>query len=95
VSLFDQGQVQVLQASLTGLEPKKPYVLALADDAKGGGKLEALAGFMSSPAGSSIVNSIGPIRQVVQPSAPAARRYLVIATGTPQDIGKPVQTQVP
>jgi YVTN family beta-propeller protein len=95
VSLFDQGQVQVLQASVTGLEPKKPYVLALADDAKGNGKLEPLAGFMSSPAGSSIVNSIGPIRQVVQPSAPAARRYLVIATGTPQDIGKPVQTQVP
>src|SRR6202790_5262316 len=30
VSLFDQGLIQVLQASVTGLEPKKPYVLALA-----------------------------------------------------------------
>jgi YVTN family beta-propeller protein len=95
VSLFDQGQVQVLQGSVTGLEPKKPYVLALADDPKGGGKLEPLAAFMSNPAGASIVNSVGPIRQVVQPSAAAARRYLVIASGTPQDIGKPVQVQMP
>jgi len=95
VSLFDQGQVQVLQGSVAGLEPKKAYVLALADDPKGGGKLEPLAAFMSNPAGSSIVNSVGPIRQVVQPSVPAARRYLVIATGTPKDIGKPVQTQLP
>src|SRR5882762_2533145 len=29
VSLFDQGLTQVLQAAVTGLEPKKPYVLAL------------------------------------------------------------------
>src|SRR6267378_1029634 len=27
VSLFDQGLIQVLQASVTGLEPKQPYVL--------------------------------------------------------------------
>jgi YVTN family beta-propeller protein len=94
VSLFDQGQVQILQASVAGLEPKKPYVLALADDPKGGGKLEPLAGFMSNPAGASIVNSVGPIRQIVQPAAPATPRYLVIASGTPQDVGKPVQTQV-
>ncbi len=32
VSLFDQGLVQVLQASVTGLEPKKPYVLAFANN---------------------------------------------------------------
>mgnify|MGYP005806323677 CR=1 FL=1 len=94
VSLFDQGQVQVLQASVTGLEPKKPYVLALADDPKGTGKLEPLAGFMSNPAGASIVNSVGPIRQIVEASAAASRRYLVIAAGTPQDIGKAVQVQV-
>ena len=29
MSLFDQGLVQVLQASVTGLEPKHTYVLAL------------------------------------------------------------------
>ena len=33
VSLFDQGLIQVLQASVTGLQPKQPYVLALAEHA--------------------------------------------------------------
>ena len=36
-SLFDQGLVQVLQASVTGLEPKQPYVLGLATSADGAG----------------------------------------------------------
>src|SRR6266545_4863436 len=62
VSLFDQGLVQVLQAAVTGLEPKKPYVLALAQDPSGGGVLQPLASFMSNPAGAAIVNSVGPIR---------------------------------
>ena len=38
VSLFDQGLIQVLQASVTGLEPKQPYVLALADKPDGSGR---------------------------------------------------------
>src|SRR5213594_1941230 len=37
VSLFDQGLIQVLQAAVTGLEPGKPYVLALARRRDGGG----------------------------------------------------------
>src|SRR5262249_40536346 len=32
VSLFDQGLTQVLQAAVTGLEPKMAYVLALSTD---------------------------------------------------------------
>src|SRR5712692_8294978 len=39
VSLFDQGLIQVLQAAVTGLEPKQKYVLALANQADGGGSL--------------------------------------------------------
>src|SRR5262249_39836918 len=35
VSLFDQGLTQVLQASVTGLEPKQSYVLALSPDPGG------------------------------------------------------------
>ena len=65
VSLFDQGLAQVLQASVTGLQPKQPYVLALAHERDGQGPLEPLAAFMTNPAGSAIVNAIGPIRQVV------------------------------
>jgi YVTN family beta-propeller protein len=34
VSLSDQGLVQVLEASVTGLEPGKPYVLALSNDGR-------------------------------------------------------------
>jgi YVTN family beta-propeller protein len=95
VTLFDQGLVQVVQASVTGLQPKHSYVLALATRADGGGTLQALAGFTTNPAGSAIVNAVGPIRQLVQSEAPAARRYLVIAAGSAAEPGKPVQVQVP
>jgi hypothetical protein len=93
VTLFDQGLLQVLQASETGLEPRHPYVLALSNYAGGSGPLEALASFMTNPAGSAIVNALGPIRQVVQSAAEAPRRYLVIAPGSGRDLGKPVQVQ--
>jgi YVTN family beta-propeller protein len=94
VSLFDQGLTQVLQAAVTGLEPKKPYVLALSSDPAGAGQLEPLAGFMTNPAGAAIVNAVGPIRQVVQTSGPTPRRYLIIAAGTPASVGAPVQVQL-
>jgi YVTN family beta-propeller protein len=81
VSLFDQGLLQVLQASVTGLEPKQPYVLALSRAPDGGGVLESLAAFSTNPAGSAIVNAVGPIRQVVRGEVEAERRYLVIAPG--------------
>jgi len=93
VSLFDQGLLQVLQASVTGLEPKQPYVLALARSPDGGGALEPLAAFTTNPAGSAIVNALGPIRQVVRAEVDAERRYLVIAPGTPTRAGAPVQIQ--
>src|SRR5216684_3636228 len=93
VSLSDQGLVQVLEASVTGLEPGKPYVLALSSEASGGGVLEPLQGFMSNPAGSAIVNAIGPIRQVVRGENKVQRRYLVIAPGTVGNLGAPVQVQ--
>jgi YVTN family beta-propeller protein len=93
VTLFDQGLVQVLQASVTGLEPKQPYVLALANNADGSGVVEPLAAFMSNPAGSAIVNTIGSIRHIVQGEARSERRFLVIAPGSIAKIGAPVQIQ--
>jgi hypothetical protein len=92
VTLFDQGVVQILQAAVTGLPPKQPFVLALSDDPKGSGRLEPLAGFMTNPAGAAIVNTVGPIRQVTQGDG-MAQRYLVIATGTPAQPGELVQIQ--
>jgi YVTN family beta-propeller protein len=93
VSLFDQGLTQILQAAVTGLEAKTPYVLALSSDANGAGPLEPLASFMTNPAGAAIVNAVGPIRQIVQGNAPSLRRYLVIARGTASEIGPIVQVQ--
>jgi len=93
VALFEQGLVQVLEAAVTGLEPKHPYVLALAARADGGGPLQPLASFMTNPAGAQIVNAVGPIRQIVRSGAEAPRRYLVIAPGSATRPGKPVQVQ--
>jgi hypothetical protein len=93
VTLFDQGLVQVLEAAVTGLEPGKPYVLALANEPSGAGALEPLQGFMTNPAGSAIVNAIGPIRQVVQGADQIPRRYLVIVPGTAAEHGAVVQVQ--
>ena len=94
VSLFDQGLLQVLQASVAGLEPKQPYVLALSHNEGGTGALEPLAAFMTNPAGSAIVNTVGPIRQIVQADSKDQRRYLVLVKGTPAKLGVPVQVQV-
>ncbi|MBK1838255.1 YncE family protein [Azospirillum sp. YIM B02556] len=93
VSLFDQGLIQVLQASVTNLEPKKPYVLALAETETGHGALQPLAAFMTNPAGSAIVNAAGPIRQIVQNTVKAEKRYLAITEGTAAQPGAVVQIQ--
>jgi hypothetical protein len=77
-----------------GLEPKQKYVLALAEEPDGKGPLQPLAAFMTNPAGAAIVNAVGPIRQIVQNSAPSERRYLVIATGDAANVGEAVQVQV-
>jgi YVTN family beta-propeller protein len=95
VTLFDQGLLQVLEASATGLEPKHPYVLGLSSRANGSGAIEALASFTTNPAGSAIVNAVGRIRQVVQGEGKGPRHYLVIVPGSTPELGKPVQVQAP
>ncbi|MPT25254.1 MAG: YncE family protein, partial [Starkeya sp.] len=93
LSLFDQGLIQVLQASVTGLAPKTPHILALASQPDGTGTIEPLSAFMTNPAGSAIVNAAGPIRQIVQNEAKAERRYLIITEGTVAQPGAVVQRQ--
>jgi YVTN family beta-propeller protein len=93
VSLFDQGLSQILQAAVTGLAPKQPYVLALARQPDGTGSLEPLASFTTNLAGSAIVNAVGPIRQIVTSDVKGDRRYLVIVSGTPDKVGTLVQVQ--
>ncbi len=93
VALYNQGLSQILEASVTGLQPGKHYVLALAKNADGSGPLQALAEFKANPAGASIVNAVGPIRQIVKGEDDIPRRYLVIALGSMGHAGAPVQVQ--
>lgn len=94
VSLFDQGLLQVLQVSATGLQPKQPYLLALAEKPDGSGALQPLASFATNSTGAAIVNAIGPIRQIVEVKASTMRRYLVIVSGSAAHPGEVVQVQV-
>ena len=94
VALYDQGLTQILEASVTGLQPKQGYVLALAEKSNGSGKLEPLAAFTTDPAGAAIVNAVGPIRQIVRSEDRSPQRYLVIVSGTPDKLGTAVQAQI-
>jgi len=93
ISLFDQGLVQVLQAAVTGLDPQHPYVLALSHNPNGNGDLRPLQEFTTNPAGAAIVNTVGPIRQIMQGEGNVPPSYLVIITGTAKQQGTPVQVQ--
>src|SRR6201987_4252000 len=94
VSLFDQGLIQVLEAAVSGLQPKQHYVLALAENPDGTGALGPLKPFTTNPAGAAIVNAICPIRQLVESDMKAQRRYLVIVPASGTELGAPVQVQV-
>ena len=93
VVVNNQGLVDLLQAAVTGLEPKKPYVLALSLLADGSGALDPVAKFMTNPAGAAVVNAIGPLRKSVQGSGGTPRRYLVIAGFADDKAGAPLQVQ--
>ena len=93
VTLFDQGLVQVLEASVTGLRPMHHYVLALVNNPDGSGVAEPLSDFVTNPRGSAIVNAIGPIRQIVQGEVEITRRYLVILPGSVRQGERPAQIQ--
>ena len=71
VTLFDQGLVQILQAAVTGLPPRKPYFLALS----GTGAPDPLASFTTNAAGAAIVNTVGPIRQIIQGGGPTVAAH--------------------
>ena len=93
VAVNNQGLVDLLEAAVTGLEAKKPYVLALATNADGSGSLEPLAKFMTNPAGAQIVSTVGPLRRAVQGNEGSPRRFLVIVPLSEDKPGAPVQVQ--
>jgi YVTN family beta-propeller protein len=93
VAVNNQGLVDLLEAAVTGLTPKQPYVLALSSNPDGSGPLEPLANFMANPAGAAVVVTLGPLRTMVEASDTATRRYLVIADVRDGKPGAPVQVQ--
>jgi hypothetical protein len=70
-------------------------VLALADKRRRTGSVQPLAAFMTNPGLGPSSIARGPIRQVVQNSAQAERRYLVIAPGAREVRGVPFRSGLP
>jgi YVTN family beta-propeller protein len=93
VVVNNQGLVDILQAGVTGLEPKKGYFLALSNNADGSGPLDPIAKFMGNPAGAAIVGAVGPLRKTVQGTTSTAKRYLVISPNVDDKPGAPIQVQ--
>jgi YVTN family beta-propeller protein len=95
VALFDQGLIQVLQAAVTGLQPKTQYTLALSAQRDHATELQPLANFTTNPAGAAIVDALGPIRQIVKPDTPGTARYLMIVAADAATPSAPIQVQQP
>jgi hypothetical protein len=69
-------------------------VLALTSNSDGTGRVEPVAQFTTNGAGAQVVNAVGPIRQIVDPSeAREHRRYLAIIAFEGGKLCQPVQLQ--
>ncbi len=93
VTLFDQGQLQILQAAAAGLAPTTNYILALSSTADGAGVIEPLVSFTTNIAGAAIVIAAGPLRRIGAGVGPDVRRYLVIRSMPPDTANANVQLQ--
>ncbi len=95
VSLFDQGLIQVLQASVSGLQPKQRYVLALSDKSRRDRSGAAARRLHDQPGGFGHRQCGRADPADRAECRPAERRYLVIAPGEPTKFGDAVQVQAP
>jgi hypothetical protein len=96
VTLNNQGPIDLLEAAVTGLKPNTSYTLGYVPDlVNPGDDFQALSTFMTNAAGAQIVESIGPLRQVVagtpQPRDHDDQRFLLIV---PAGETQPVQVQL-
>jgi len=95
VTVNNQGLIDLLEAAVTGLEPKSMYQLALAESPNAPyGKLQPLSDFMTDATGAKIVTTIGPLRRVIVDDKTPSRRYLVIVPVRDGVPGLPVQVQL-
>jgi YVTN family beta-propeller protein len=96
VTVNNQGLIDLLQAAVTGLQPKTNYQLALVEHrSKPYGKLEPLVAFTTNAAGAQIVDTLGPLRHFVAgPADQTDRRYLVIVPAPENSESEPLQIQL-
>ena len=66
VTFFDQGLVQVLEASVTDLVPKQPYVLALSGECRWQQPTRSAVQFHGKPSWQRHCKCYRPIRQIKQ-----------------------------
>jgi DNA-binding beta-propeller fold protein YncE len=93
VTLNYQGPLDLLEAAVTGLQPNTSYTLGYAPDIEDPrDNFQPLSAFTTNAAGAQIVESIGPLRQVVAGTPrPEDRRFLAIV---PAGDTQPVQVQL-
>jgi len=96
VTLNYQGPLDLLEAAVTGLQPYTSYTLGYAPDlADPANNFQALSAFTTNAAGAQIVESIGPLRQVVAGTPqPGDQRFLeIVPTGGTQPAQVQLQSQ--
>jgi DNA-binding beta-propeller fold protein YncE len=93
VTLNYQGPIDLLEAAVTGLQPNAKYTLGYVPDLAAPGRdFQPLSTFTTNPAGAQIVESIGPLRQVVAGTPqPGDQRFLEIL---PAGSTQPAQVQL-
>jgi YVTN family beta-propeller protein len=97
VTLNNQGPIDLLEAAVTGLNPNSSYTLGLVPNLVARDQnFLPLATFQTNAAGAQIVESLGPLRQVLSGPPPQQedRRFLaIVPTGETQPVQVQVQVQ--
>jgi YVTN family beta-propeller protein len=95
VAVNNQGLIDIVEASVTGLQPEQSYELAFVEHPTiPYGKIEPLEMFKTNQAGAAVVTTIGPIKQIVTATSETQRRYLAIVPTQSKDQRLPVQIQL-
>jgi YVTN family beta-propeller protein len=99
VTLNYQGPIDLLEAAVTGLDPSASYTLGLVPNLQAPDQsFQPLATFQTNAAGAQIVESLGPLRQILtdqpQPDQHENQRFLeIVPTGGTQPVEVQLQAQ--
>ncbi|GAB1539229.1 beta-propeller fold lactonase family protein [Scytonema sp. NUACC21] len=95
VAVNNQGLIDFVEASVTGLQPQQSYELVLLEHPNSPyGEIQPLEMFKTNQAGAAIVTTIGPLKQIVTGTSQTQRRYLAIVSTQNGARSLPVQIQL-